>query len=173
MRRNVYFYTQLEGRFGEAASVLADDPGRWLPRPADPAGEGWRVLLDARGALPGARAHRMAVVQLGPIVRGCERVWRRVRWRDAAGDRRFPVMEADVELEALVGGSCRLSLVGSYEPPGALVGNLTDAAVGHRIAEACVRRFILDIATRLEASQGTAPGRGGTAISPADASSGP
>lgn len=157
MRRNVYFYTLLEGGFGETAGVLGDDPGRWLPRPAEPASGGWRVVLDATGALPGARAQRMAIVQLGPVVRAHERVWRRMQWRDAAGDRRFPVMEADVELEALVDGACRLSLVGSYEPPGALVGSLTDAAVGHRIAEACVRRLVLDIATRLEALQGARP----------------
>jgi hypothetical protein len=153
MRRNVYYYTQLDKSFPDAATLLGDDPGLWLPAPAEPVEAGWRVALDATGALPRTRALRLAVVQPEPLRRSYDRVWRRMRWRDARGDRLFPVMEADVELEALVDGRSRLSLVGSYEPPGALVGSLTDSAFGHRVAESCVRRFVLDIADRLEASR--------------------
>lgn len=150
MRRNVYFYTQLDVGFEEGAALLADDPARWLPAPAEPAGKEWRVTLDATGAVPPALAHRLALVHLDPLARLPDRAWRRLRWRDAAAGRRFPVLEADLELEALIGGTSRLCLVGSYEPPGAFVGGLADAAVGHRVAETGVRRFVLDVAASLE-----------------------
>lgn len=150
MRRNVYFYTQLAVGFDEAVALLAGDPGRWLPAPGEPAGKEWRVLLDATGAVPPALAHRTSLLELDPLERLSNRAWRRLRWRDAAAGRALPTLDADLELEALLGGASRLAVVGSYEPPGSFVGGLADAAIGHRVAEACVRRFVLDVAARLQ-----------------------
>lgn len=149
MRRNLYYYTQLDVDFGDAVAVLAGDPARWLPTPGQPDGKDWRVTLDASGTVPAALAHRTALVELDPLERLTDRAWRRLRWRDAAAGRALPVLDADLELEALLDGTSRLALVGSYEPPGAFIGGLADAAAGHRVAEACVRRFVLDVAARL------------------------
>lgn len=149
MRRNVYFYTQLGVSLDDGVALLAGDPGRWLPAPGEPAGNAWLVTLDATGAVPPALAHRTALVQLDPLERLSDRAWRRLHWRDAAGGA-LPALDADLELEALLGGTSRLVLVGSYQPPGAFVGGLADAAIGHRVAEACVRRFVLDVAARLQ-----------------------
>lgn len=150
MRRNLYFYTQLDVGLDDGIALLSAGPALWLPAPAQPADKEWRVTLDAAGALPPAVAQRVALVGLDPVERLTDRAWRRLRWRDAGAGRAFPVLDADLELEALLGGTSRLSLVGSYEPPGSFLGGLADAAAGHRVAEACVRRFVLDVATRLQ-----------------------
>jgi hypothetical protein len=39
--------------------------------------------------------------------------------------------------------------MGSYRPPLSVVGEVGDKLIGHRVAEACVRRFVLDVAERL------------------------
>lgn len=150
MRRNVYFYTQLALGFDEAVALLAGDPARWLPAPGEPAGNAWRVTLDATGAVSTALAQRAALVELQPLERLTDRAWRRLWWSDEAAGRGLPVLEGDLELEALLGGRSWLALVGSYQPPGGFIGGLADAAAGHRVAEACVRRFVLDVATRLQ-----------------------
>jgi hypothetical protein len=36
-----------------------------------------------------------------------------------------------------------------YRPPAGLLGGLGDALLGHRIAEAAVRNFVMDLAARL------------------------
>lgn len=150
MRRNLYYYTQLAVGFDEAVALLAGDPTRWLPAPGDATGTAWRVTLDATGAVPAALARRVALVELDPLERLTDRAWRRLRWSDEAAGRGLPVLEADLELEALLSDTSWLALVGGYQPPAGLVGGLADAAAGHRVAEACVRRFVLDVATRLQ-----------------------
>jgi hypothetical protein len=149
--RHVYYYTHIPMRFERAAAAIAGDPGSWLPPPAVPEGDHWLVTLDAAGVLPAAISRRIASVTLGPTTRAGTALLRAIRWQDAAVQRVFPVLTADLELAALGDAFCQLSIIGSYRPPLSVAGGIADQAIGHHAAEACVRRFVLDAAERLTA----------------------
>ncbi len=170
MPRHVYYYELLATPFGEAATALAGDPRHWLPEPAEPSGEAWLVDLRADGALPGSLARRRGIVRVGPVPERSLPIddgqattngqgaglLRPVRWEAADVSEVFPVLSADLELAALQGGGCQLSLMGTYRPPLSVVGEATDRLLGHRVAEATVRRFVLDVAARLARNDVTA-----------------
>jgi hypothetical protein len=148
MHRHVYYYTLLARGYEHAAAVLAADPAAWLPSPVTELEDGWQVELCADGALPAGLARHLARVDVGSP-RGGDAISVPLRWRSAVSDRMLPVLEAELELSPLSGGGAHLSLLGSYRPPLSVMGGAGDLLVGHRVAEACVRRFVLDVADRL------------------------
>ena len=149
MRRHLYYYTLVETPPDAAYHVLQDDPDRWLPAPATGTPDGWEVDLLAEGALPRPLAQHRVIVEVGPATGAPERLLRSVRWRSATAPGLFPVFDGDVELAPLSGGDCQLSLMGTYRPPLSVAGGAGDALLGHHVAEACVRRFVLDAAQRM------------------------
>ena len=149
MRRHVYFYTHIAPPCEEAVQQLLGDPARWLPPPAEPDDGGWRVLLHADGVLPVGLASRSAWVSLRAASVSAQRLLLPLTWQAAERGTLFPVLEADLGLEALDELGCHLSFMGTYRPPLSVVGGAADALHGHRVAEATVRRFVLDIADRL------------------------
>lgn len=149
MRRHLYYYTLVEASPAGAYDSLQADPARWLPEPATAAGDAWAVDLHAEGALPRPLSHHRVLVEIGPTVGESERLLRSVRWRSATAPGLFPVFDGDLELVALSGGDCQLSLMGTYRPPLSVAGGAGDALLGHHVAEACVRRFVLDAANRM------------------------
>lgn len=152
MRRHVYFYTHIDPAYEDVAPVLGGEPSSWLPEPGTPEGTEWRVRLWADGALPVAGGHD-AFLRLGPVEEDAQSgAIRRIAWRSATAERIVPVLEGDLELSSLGGYGCQLSLMGSYRPPLSVVGDAADRLYGHRVAEACVRRFVLDVADRLRAA---------------------
>lgn len=155
MRRHVYFYTHVPEPFEAAAGTLAAAPSRWLPPPAEANGEGWRVALYAEGALPPRLARRVATVSLEEPVVDDERLLMPLSWQAVEWEPLFPVLRADLALDALGGLGCHLSLMGTYRPPLSVVGGAADALHGHRVAEAVIRRFVLDVADRV--TDGGAP----------------
>jgi hypothetical protein len=162
MGSHVYFYTHLDNPFDAAAAAIAGSPAEWLPYPAAPAGDEWQVDLVAEGALPAPVARRRVVVRAEDPVGDETLLLRRITWRAEHADHLFPVLVADLELVPLAGAGCHLSFLGSYRAPLAAVGEVGDRLIGHRIAEACVRRFLLDVADRLAQDVRTAaspPGR--------------
>jgi hypothetical protein len=76
-----------------------------------------------------------------------------ISWRSALAERLLPALEAELVLAPLEGHGCQLSLLGSYRPPLSVVGAAGDRLVGQRVAEACVRRFVLAVADRLDAAR--------------------
>lgn len=150
MRRHLYYYTLLSG-FRTASGLLAASPGAWLPAPATPEGSSWSVLLNAEGVLPASLAAHLAEVEVG-AAHGTDTVTVPVGWHSGRADRLLPVFEGELELSHLEGDAAHLSLLGSYRPPLSVVGEVGDRVLGHRIAEACVRRFVLEVAGRLEAA---------------------
>jgi hypothetical protein len=149
MRRHLYYYTHLEHDLPTASALLAGDPGLWLPLPAEPTAGGWAVDLVASGALPRAVSHHGAIVDVGPALASEDRMLRTVTWRSATAPGIFPVFDGDLELIRLQGDLCQLSLIGTYRPPLAVAGGAGDALLGHHVAEACIRRFVLDMAERM------------------------
>jgi hypothetical protein len=58
-------------------------------------------------------------------------------------------MNAELWVYALTSTETQLDFKGQYEPPLGPLGTAIDAAIGHRIAEASVHRFVAEIARHL------------------------
>ncbi|HLK38257.1 MAG TPA: hypothetical protein VKU41_15950 [Polyangiaceae bacterium] len=66
-------------------------------------------------------------------------------WKAAEAEGLFPSMSAQLTLSPTTFAETRVEFEGVYTPPLAVVGRAFDAAVGHRIAEAAVHRFVNDV----------------------------
>lgn len=150
MRRHVYYYTLIPASFDDVAERCSDDPAAWLPAGAVVRRDGrWEVVLRAEGALPRGLDSVAALITVGPAARHGSQIVRPVAWQSANAAVLFPTMEADLGLDDLDGNGSHVSLMGTYRPPMSVIGAAGDQMLGHRVAEACVRRFVLDIADRL------------------------
>lgn len=72
-----------------------------------------------------------------------------LEWVAETHPRLFPSMRATLVASTLSPDETRLDLFGSYDPPGGYFGSAADRVIGHRIAEACVHRFLDELASRL------------------------
>jgi hypothetical protein len=61
----------------------------------------------------------------------------------------FPVMKAELSFFPLTSTETQLELEGAYRPPLGAVGKVADAALGHRVAEATVHRFLDNIVEQI------------------------
>lgn len=74
-----------------------------------------------------------------------------IGWEASRAPGLFPSMQ-HLELSAwpLSSTETQLEVTGEYRPPLGAVGNVVDAAVGHRIAEASVHRFLDDVVEQMK-----------------------
>ena len=79
-----------------------------------------------------------------------------IEWAAAKAPRLFPLMNGRLDVYALSSSESQLDFSGQYEPPLGLLGTAVDALVGHRIAEASVHRFVMDVAQYLRGKLGPA-----------------
>lgn len=69
-----------------------------------------------------------------------------VDWKAASAPGLFPLMKAELSIYPLTATETQLDFSGRYEPPLGWLGTAVDAAIGHRIAEASVHRFVAEVA---------------------------
>lgn len=72
-----------------------------------------------------------------------------LEWEAKRAPALFPVMHAVLSVYALSSTETQLDFEGRYEPPLGVVGKAIDAAIGQRIADATVHRFVEQIAASL------------------------
>jgi hypothetical protein len=72
-----------------------------------------------------------------------------LEWQAARHPGLFPTMQAVLSIYALTATVTQLDLQGDYEPPLGPLGRVIDAALGHRVAEASVHRFIEQVGSHL------------------------
>lgn len=72
-----------------------------------------------------------------------------LEWQAASHPRIFPLMKATLVIFPLSTTETQLELRGDYQPPMGKLGEVIDDAVGHRLAEASVTRFIREVAAWL------------------------
>jgi hypothetical protein len=72
-----------------------------------------------------------------------------LEWKAAKAPGLFPLMKAELTVYPLTATETQLDFSGRYEPPLGWLGTAVDAAVGHRIAEASVHRFVAEVAQYL------------------------
>jgi hypothetical protein len=152
MRRHVYFYTHLDCPGSAAHTLLRGSPDRWLPLPHRAGAAGYELQLHAQGALREDDARLPATVTIGDPATPPGSLLRAVGWRPASSVALPPALDGDLELVPLGGGGCHLSLMGTYRPPLRADGGNGSARHEHRVVEACVRRFVLDVAQRVGAA---------------------
>ena len=157
VRKPIYFYTHLPVGFETVAARLEASPRLWLPHPVSEDAEGYVVTLRTgdRSNLPEVAAS----VTVGESLRDARGAWlvRRIGWKAMKAGAVFPVLAGDLELAAVGPEVSQLTLIGTYRPPISVLGEVGDRLVGHHVAEAVVRRFVLDVATALEARESTLP----------------
>jgi hypothetical protein len=73
-----------------------------------------------------------------------------IGWEAVRTPTLFPVMRAQLSAWPLTSTETQLEIEGEYKPPLGVVGTLVDAAVGHRVAEASVHRFLEDTVEQLK-----------------------
>ena len=69
-----------------------------------------------------------------------------LEWKAAKAPGLFPLMRAELAVYPLTATETQLDFSGHYEPPLGWLGTAVDAAIGHRIAEASVHRFVSEVA---------------------------
>jgi hypothetical protein len=74
-----------------------------------------------------------------------------ILWKAAHGPSFFPSMAAELSVWPMTHTETQLTLEGTYRPPLGPLGSVVNAAVGHRIVEAAVHRFLDDVARELRA----------------------
>jgi hypothetical protein len=99
------------------------------------------ILIDVEPAVE-------SVGQAGPTTRIG------LNWQAKQRPHLFPLMDAVLAVYPLTGTETQLEFDGRYEPPLGILGSVIDAVVGKRIAEACVQRFVVDVARHLRVRLG-------------------
>jgi len=70
-------------------------------------------------------------------------------WEALRAPALFPVMNAQLSVWPLTASETQLEIEGAYRPPLGVAGSVIDAAVGHRVAEAAIHRFLDDVVEQL------------------------
>jgi len=70
-------------------------------------------------------------------------------WEAERATALFPVMKAVLSFWPLTSSETQMEIEGAYRPPLGAVGNVADAAIGHRVAEAAVHRFLDDVVEQI------------------------
>ena len=73
----------------------------------------------------------------------------RLEWEAATAPGLFPLMKAELYVYPLTSSETQMEFSGIYEPPFSTLGRAVNAVAGHRIAVACVHRFINEVAEYL------------------------
>lgn len=72
-----------------------------------------------------------------------------LKWRATQAASLFPSMQAVLVAWPLSATETQLEIDGSYQPPFGVVGEVVDAAIGHAVAEAAVKRLLDDFIEQL------------------------
>ena len=75
-----------------------------------------------------------------------------LEWEAANRQHLFPFMKAELSIYPLSATETQLDFSGVYEPPLGVLGSAINAAIGHRIAESSVHRFVSAVAEHLRTS---------------------
>lgn len=152
MANELYYFEYVDKTAEELVAALSHPPEALLRSVAGKAlehAEAFRERLHVE--IAGLDISKEVAIALGdPDDRGFAVVFP-ISWHAANQRSLFPSMQAELEVVPLsdVPPYSQLGILGTYRPPAALVGRMGDAVLGHRIAQAAVRRFISDLAERL------------------------
>jgi hypothetical protein len=73
-----------------------------------------------------------------------------IGWEASRAPGLFPSMHLELSAWSLSSTETQLEVAGEYRPPLGAVGKAMDAAIGHRIAEASVHRFLDEVVEQMK-----------------------
>jgi hypothetical protein len=156
MERNLYYYEYVGRPAAELAARIEADPSI-LVAPTETAIERAEALVGRlHFHVGGFEVGRDVSVEVGPVSAEPGAAHFPVRWRAASRSSLFPHMEAEITVEDVCCEEpveSRLTLAGTYTPPLGPLGAVGDLLLGHQVAEATVRAFVLELAQRLQAAE--------------------
>jgi hypothetical protein len=120
--------------------AILTESGSWLPGLVKDAAD--RLVTDLRVRFKGVHLARSIAVEVSPPTVYPGRCEICVAWKAAETSAFFPELGGVFELVAMDANRSRLSFEGSYEPPGRALGQVTDRALMHRVADGSVRDFV-------------------------------
>lgn len=99
-------------------------------------------------------------IRPGPLRSHVDGVIQPFTWDSPRATSLFPRLDADLEVAPFGTERTQVTLRARYEPPGGLAGRGVDQLVFHRIAEATLRSFLLQLCAALHKPDGDTSGRG-------------
>ena len=143
------YYVELPVHIDRIETRLMASPASWLPTIAEDANAHGQRLLTEVGFGEGARVTKRVLLEVGRPVRLPSKLVLPLHWRAEGTGKLFPVLDADLEVARLTPATTQLSVSARYVPPLGALGSRIDRALLHRIAEATMKDFLDQIATRM------------------------
>jgi len=135
----------------EAALIAAAEA--WLPAVAVDASDHGERLLAVAGA-GAATSDRVVEVELGTAVRFPSKLAMPISWRPAGGGAALPALDADIEVGTLGPDHTQLAVNCRYTRPAGRRSASVDRFLLHRVAEATMKRFLDEVASRVADGNG-------------------
>lgn len=147
----VHDYTYIDSPAGTVRAALLDGAHGWIDSLATHAaaeGDAVRIRLGPQGSH--GTVSKSIEAQIGqPVARGAACLIP-LTWHATGVTALFPVFTGDIEIAAIGGSETQLSIWGHYDPPLGPIGEALDRFGLHRVAQASVRAFLLDLAMAIE-----------------------
>lgn len=147
----VHDYTYIDAPAGVVRARLLDGSPAWMDTLATRAaaqGDALRMRLGPQGT-HGAVTKKIEVRIGQPVVRDAATLIP-LTWHATGAAALFPVFSGDVEIAAIGAAETQLSIWGHYDPPLGPIGEALDRFGLHRVAEASMRAFLLELASAIE-----------------------
>lgn len=161
MSQTIRCYDYVNHRYEAVRDALATDPVavfRAATKAASSRAE--MVAVALRVDVAGVEVSKDVVVAVKRVTeepgkaKTPQRTVLELEWAAAKAPHLFPFMKAELAVYPLTATETQLDFHGRYEPPLGALGKALDSLVGHRIAEACVHRFLEDVADHLRRTLG-------------------
>jgi hypothetical protein len=154
MWKDLYFLEYVDRDLPEVVAALSEPNSRIFQSATDHAVTATELFRDRLHVqVAGFDIGREVEIEVGQAEDRGYATYLPIAWHAANQAALFPLMKGELEIEPLSHSPDRpltqLSIMCRYRPPAGLLGGLGDALLGHRIAEAAVRNFVMDLAARL------------------------
>ncbi len=149
-------YAYVNRRYEDVRALVAKHPLDLFQRATNSAAERARSIaatlrVGVAGIVVGVDVRiEVGVIDQAPGPAGVAETTRiNLGWTATRGGGLFPAMFARLTVWPLSAEETQLELDGAYKPPLGVLGDVFDAAIGHRIAEASVKHFLDDLVEQL------------------------
>lgn len=160
--RQIRVYDYVNRPFERVREALATDANGIFSRATSVAGERAHKLASAlRVQLAGLEIRKEIEIEVlgfresehtGSGFRREARI--SLHWKASEDASLFPTMKAELSLYPISGSETQLDLTGHYTPPLGVLGAAIDALIFHRMAEASVHQFLVDVTEQLRRDLG-------------------
>ena len=154
--RSIRCYDYVNRPYGEVRDALRRDPLALFHKATQTAASrAGSVASELRIELAGIDVGTEIDITVGAVdeeaagVTSPASIRMQVEWQAASTPRLFPVMKGELAAYALSARETQLDFSGSYDPPMGKLGDVIDAVIAKRLADASVHRFLQDVAAQI------------------------